>query len=128
MFVSAGKPAHIASALDIMLDAPLGAAAFNNEFGRPALAGYFRTFLAREPGTPHVPVGTHKHAHPDDMPHVKDGKEAGGKVRVRGYHKPIMLAGGVGNVRPEFAHKTQVDVRVFLFSHHHLPPIFIVPS
>ncbi|KZV67161.1 phosphoribosylformylglycinamidine synthase [Peniophora sp. CONT] len=102
-----GKPAHIASSLDIMLDAPLGAAAFNNEFGRPALAGYFRTFLAREPGTPHVPIGTHKHAHPDDMPQEKGGE---GKVRLRGYHKPIMLAGGVGNVRPEFAHKRGIEV------------------
>ena len=91
-----------------MLDAPLGAAAFNNEFGRPALAGYFRTFLAREPGTPHVPVGTHRRAHPDDMPH--HGEKDVGKVRLRGYHKPIMLAGGVGNVRPEFAHKRQIDV------------------
>ena len=97
-----------------MLDAPLGAAAFNNEFGRPALAGYFRTFLARVPGTPHVPVGTHRHAHPDDMSHMTGEKGEGGKVRLRGYHKPIMLAGGVGNVRPEFAHKRQIDVSSFL--------------
>jgi phosphoribosylformylglycinamidine synthase len=79
-----GRPAHIASALDIMLDGPLGAAAFNNEFGRPALTGYFRAFSERVPG----PVG------------------AGS---VRGYHKPIMLAGGLGTVRPQFAHKTKIS-------------------
>ena len=65
---SPGKPAHIASALEIMLEAPIGAAAFNNEFGRPNLLGYFRTFEA----------------------------EVGGVLR--GYHKPIMLAGGLGNI------------------------------
>ncbi|KAJ3284942.1 hypothetical protein HK104_009699 [Borealophlyctis nickersoniae] len=69
-----GKPAHIASALDIMIEAPLGGAAFNNEFGRPNLAGYFRTYL-------------------DEVP-TKSGTE------VRGYHKPIMIAGGMGTVRP----------------------------
>ncbi|KAH9973938.1 phosphoribosylformylglycinamidine synthase [Russula compacta] len=76
-----GRPTHIASALDIMIEGPLGAAAFNNEFGRPALTGYFRTFAEREPG----PNG-----------------------RIRGYHKPIMLAGGLGNVRPQFAHKSKI--------------------
>ena len=63
-----GKPGRIASALDIMLEGPIGAAAFNNEFGRPNLAGYFRSFEI----------------------------EAGGELR--GYHKPIMIAGGVGNI------------------------------
>jgi phosphoribosylformylglycinamidine synthase len=63
-----GKPGRIVSALSIMLEGPIGAAAFNNEFGRPNLAGYFRTFEA-----------------------------AVGGVR-RGYHKPIMLAGGIGNI------------------------------
>ncbi|KAI0266957.1 phosphoribosylformylglycinamidine synthase [Gloeopeniophorella convolvens] len=76
-----GRPAHIASALDIMIEGPLGAAAFNNEFGRPTLTGYFRTFAEREAG--------------DDGP-------------VRGYHKPIMLAGGLGNVRPQFAQKSKI--------------------
>jgi len=71
------KPERIASALDIMLDGPLGGAAFNNEFGRPALCGYFRTFELEV-------------ASPDGGP---DGRE------VRGYHKPIMVAGGFGNVR-----------------------------
>ncbi|KAI0061618.1 phosphoribosylformylglycinamidin [Artomyces pyxidatus] len=80
-----GRPAHIASALDIMIEGPLGASAFNNEFGRPALAGYFRTFAER------VPV-------------ARDGAS-----EVRGYHKPIMLAGGLGNVRPQFAHKAKIQ-------------------
>ncbi|KAI9455246.1 CobB/CobQ-like glutamine amidotransferase domain-containing protein [Lactarius psammicola] len=79
-----GRPAHIASALDIMLDGPLGAAAFNNEFGRPALAGYFRAFAERVPS----PVA--------------------GAGAVRGYHKPIMLAGGLGTVRPQFARKSSI--------------------
>lgn len=70
-----GRPARIDSALNIMLDGPIGAAAFNNEFGRPNLCGYFRSFEAEVPG----PQGT----------------------ELRGYHKPIMLAGGLGNIRPE---------------------------
>ncbi|KAI5989184.1 CobB/CobQ-like glutamine amidotransferase domain-containing protein [Pisolithus marmoratus] len=80
-----GRPSHIASALEIMLDGPLGASAFNNEFGRPALAGYFRTFAEAVPAS-------------DD----------GLKSEVRGYHKPIMIAGGYGNVRPHFAKKSQI--------------------
>ncbi|KAK5070840.1 phosphoribosylformylglycinamidine synthase [Lithohypha guttulata] len=75
-----GKPNHIASSLDIMLNAPLGAAAFNNEFGRPCINGYFRTFLAQ------VDINSNE-------------KE------VRGYHKPIMIAGGIGTVRPQLALK-----------------------
>jgi len=71
----AGKPDRIASALAIMLEGPIGAAAFNNEFGRPNLAGYFRTF---------------------EM-------EVGGQWR--GYHKPIMVAGGVGNIRADHTTK-----------------------
>ena len=70
-----GKPGRIASALEIMLDGPIGAAAFNNEFGRPNLAGYFRSFEI----------------------------EAGGELR--GYHKPIMIAGGVGNIAARDAFK-----------------------
>jgi phosphoribosylformylglycinamidine synthase len=69
-----GKPDRIVSALDIMIEGPLGAAAFNNEFGRPGILGYFRSF--------EQPVQT------------PSGRE------WRGYHKPIMLAGGIGNVRP----------------------------
>lgn len=74
-----GKPDRIVSALDIMLEGPLGGAAFNNEFGRPALLGYFRTYEEE--------VQSH------------NGKE------LRGYHKPIMLAGGIGNIRKEHIQK-----------------------
>ena len=74
-----GRPAHIASALDIMLEGPIGAAAFNNEFGRPNLCGYFRTY---EEFVPSV-----------------------GGSEVRGYHKPIMIAGGLGNIREQHVHK-----------------------
>jgi phosphoribosylformylglycinamidine synthase len=79
-----GKPDRIASALDIMIAAPLGAAAFNNEFGRPNICGYFRTF-------------------------EQHGLEAGREV-IRGYHKPIMIAGGLGNVRRPDVEKKDVVV------------------
>ncbi len=79
---SIGKPDRIVSALDIMLDGPLGGAAFNNEFGRPNIAGTFRTFEQRVP-------------------------TAGGS-EVRGFHKPVMLAGGLGHVRPEHVQKGKV--------------------
>jgi phosphoribosylformylglycinamidine synthase len=72
-----GKPDRIASALDIMIEGPLGAAAFNNEFGRPNLAGYFRTFEQEFDG------------------------------EMRGYHKPIMIAGGVGNIAARHCFKQQ---------------------
>ena len=77
-----GKPARIASALDIMIAAPIGAAAFNNEFGRPATCGYFRTFEQT----------------------ARDGDVS----LVRGYHKPIMIAGGLGNVRRSDVEKREV--------------------
>ncbi len=77
-----GKPARIASALEIMLEGPLGAAAFNNEFGRPNLCGYFRTFEERVP--------------------CAQGSE------LRGYHKPIMLAGGCGMIRGEHVDKHDI--------------------
>ena len=80
-----GRPAHISSALDIMIEGPLGASAFNNEFGRPALAGYFRTFS-------------------ESVVVSNDGAR-----ELRGYHKPIMIAGGLGNVRPSFAHKSRIS-------------------
>ncbi len=76
-----GKPDRIVSALDIMLEGPIGAASFNNEFGRPNLAGYFRTFEARVPGA--------------------NGEE------LRGYHKPIMIAGGLGNIRADHVQKRE---------------------
>jgi phosphoribosylformylglycinamidine synthase len=75
-----GIPGRIATPLQIMLEGPIGAAGFNNEFGRPALAGYFRTFEQR-----------------------------GGKTReFWGYHKPIMLAGGMGNIRGIHVHKQDI--------------------
>ncbi|KAF2754788.1 phosphoribosylformylglycinamidine synthase [Pseudovirgaria hyperparasitica] len=77
-----GKPSHIASPLDIMLEAPIGAATFNNEFGRPATSGYWRTL------TTEAPI--------DDK-----------TTEIRGYHKPIMIAGGVGTVRPQYAVKEE---------------------
>ncbi|MFJ1337299.1 phosphoribosylformylglycinamidine synthase [Pseudomonas caricapapayae] len=79
-----GKPDRIVNALDIMVEGPLGGAAFNNEFGRPALTGYFRTF-EQSINTPH-------------------GEE------VRGYHKPIMLAGGMGNIREDHVQKGEITV------------------
>ncbi|MGV6816579.1 MAG: phosphoribosylformylglycinamidine synthase [Thiotrichales bacterium] len=77
--VDHGKPDRIVSALEIMLEGPIGAAAFNNEFGRPGICGYFRSF-EEEIETP-------------------DGPE------TRGYHKPIMLAGGVGSIREKHVEK-----------------------
>ncbi len=75
-----GKPGRIVTALQIMLEGPIGAAAFNNEFGRPNLAGYFRTFEENVSG------------------------------EMRGYHKPIMLAGGVGNIAAIHTHKHDLPV------------------
>jgi phosphoribosylformylglycinamidine synthase len=77
-------PERMATPLEIMTDGPIGGAAFNNEFGRPNLAGYFRTFESTVPGLPNN--------------------------EIRGYHKPIMIAGGVGNVRAEHANKIDVPV------------------
>ena len=73
-----GKPGHISSALDIMLEGPIGGAAFNNEFGRPNLLGYFRTFEEQYQG------------------------------QMRGYHKPIMLAGGLGSIQAQQTHKDEI--------------------
>lgn len=77
-----GKPNRLASALDIMIEGPLGAASFNNEFGRPNLCGYFRTY--------------------EEEVQSFNGQE------VRGYHKPIMLAGGWGNIRREHIIKDHI--------------------
>ncbi|MCP8463417.1 phosphoribosylformylglycinamidine synthase [Pseudomonas sp. ZM23] len=79
-----GKPERIVTPLDIMIEGPLGGAAFNNEFGRPNLAGYFRTF-EQSIATPR-------------------GDE------VRGYHKPIMIAGGMGNIREDHVQKGEISV------------------
>jgi len=72
------SPSRMATALQIMLEAPIGASAFNNEFGRPAICGYFRSFEFEMNG------------------------------RRRGYHKPIMLAGGMGNIRPQHVQKQKI--------------------
>ena len=77
-----GKPGRIDSALQIMLEGPIGAASFNNEFGRPNICGYFRSFEQQVP--------------------TVNGDE------VRGYHKPIMLAGGLGNIRETHVEKGQI--------------------
>lgn len=74
-----GKPNHMASAQKIMTDAPLGAAAFSNEFGRPTLAGYFRVFLQKD-----------------------------AQNEYYGYHKPIMIAGGYGNIDRAIGHKNPI--------------------
>jgi phosphoribosylformylglycinamidine synthase len=79
-----GKPDRIVSALDIMIEGPIGGAAFNNEFGRPNICGYFRSFEQAAAGDP---------AH-----------------RTRGYHKPIMIAGGMGNVRRNHVEKCEIPV------------------
>ncbi len=78
-----GKPARIVSALDIMIEGPIGGAAFNNEFGRPNLCGYFRTLEGEAQGI--------------------------NGVEIRGYHKPIMIAGGYGNIREEHVDKGTFD-------------------
>ncbi len=80
--VDYGKPERIASALDIMLEGPIGAASFNNEFGRPNTCGYFRTF--------------------EQKVKTANGHE------IRGYHKPIMVAGGVGSIRREHIDKHDI--------------------
>lgn len=74
-----GKPSRMASPLQIMIDGPLGGAAFNNEFGRPNLNGYFRTFEQNVNG------------------------------EVKGFHKPIMIAGGYGNIRPDHVEKDPIQ-------------------
>jgi phosphoribosylformylglycinamidine synthase len=79
-----GKPDRIASALDIMIAAPIGAASFNNEFGRPNTCGYFRVF--------------------------EQEAASAGSAAIRGYHKPIMVAGGLGSVRRQNVEKKDVVV------------------
>lgn len=79
-----GKPERMASALDIMIDGPLGSAAFANEFGRPNLNGYFRTFQL-------------------DTSAEQDGSQ------MRGYHKPIMIAGGYGNIKRNLVQKNSIQ-------------------
>lgn len=82
--INSGKPSHIASALNIMIDGPIGSASYNNEFGRPNIAGYFRVFE----------------------------QEVNGKSY--GYHKPIMLAGGLGHIDANHIEKKQLDENTLL--------------
>jgi len=89
-----GKPEHVASALQIMIEGPLGGAAFNNEFGRPNLAGYFRVYEQT------VPDGPGEQAVPDGP-----GLQAVSTGTRRGYHKPIMIAGGLGTISAGQTHK-----------------------
>jgi phosphoribosylformylglycinamidine synthase len=81
-----GKPERIASPLQIMVDGPLGGAAFSNEFGRPVLGGYFRTYEQNV------------------------GATALGANTVFGYHKPIMIAGGIGSIADQHTHKNDIPV------------------
>ncbi|MDB5906015.1 MAG: purL, partial [Massilia sp.] len=82
-----GKPERIASPLQIMIDGPLGGAAFSNEFGRPVLGGFFRTYEQN--------VGR---------------LSAGAQETVYGYHKPIMIAGGIGSIADQHTHKNEIPV------------------
>lgn len=77
-----GKPERIASPLQIMIDGPIGGAAFSNEFGRPVLGGYFRAYE----------------------------QNVGAAGAVYGYHKPIMIAGGIGNISAKHTHKDEIPV------------------
>ncbi len=83
-----GKPDHLASALDIMLEGPIGGAAFGNEFGRPNLAGYFRSFEQIDKQQPE-------------------------QIR-RGYLKPIMIAGGVGTIRTDQIKKQEIPAGAYV--------------
>ena len=110
-----GRPSHIASALEIMLDGPIGAAAFNNEFGRPALGGYFRTLeidVARAATSDGSgagdPAARSAGAAREDFARLDDDVGAGRRSRVYGYHKPIMIAGGVGNIRTDQVRKSGI--------------------
>ena len=77
-----GKPERIASPLQIMIDGPIGGAAFSNEFGRPVLGGYFRAYE----------------------------QNVGAAGAVYGYHKPIMIAGGIGSISAKHTHKDEIPV------------------
>jgi phosphoribosylformylglycinamidine synthase len=133
-----GKPDRIVSALDIMLDGPLGAAAFNNEFGRPAICGYFRSYEQEVPialpvrvevegsglgsasTAPRQPTSTSSsnlNSPPASSPAsalpspiaVRPSPSVAPATELRGYHKPIMLAGGLGNIRGEHVRKGAIE-------------------
>jgi phosphoribosylformylglycinamidine synthase len=130
-----GKPGRIVSALDIMIEGPLGGAAFNNEFGRPAINGYFRTFEAAVPAAVQssqltVHGSADKKLNTEDAEHteLQSGSETknaslptsvssvtsvlknpASATELRGYHKPIMLAGGLGNIRAGHIEKNPIN-------------------
>ncbi len=108
-----GKPGRIVSALDIMLEGPLGGAAFNNEFGRPAINGYFRTFEQEVPARlPAVEGSKLKGESQGPGGSVSQPSTLNSQLpstELRGYHKPIMLAGGVGNIRGEHVKKGVIN-------------------
>ncbi len=89
-----GKPGRIVSALDIMIEGPLGAAAFNNEFGRPSINGYFRTYEQEVPAA---------------IASERSPSAAHSATEWRGYHKPIMLAGGLGNIKADHIKKGAIN-------------------
>ena len=125
-----GKPGRIASALDIMLDGPIGGAAFNNEFGRPNIVGYFRTFemSIQSPTQTDSQNPTHHQENPpypplEEIPPTPLCKGGQGgfpetepvlwgrdveTIKLLGYHKPIMIAGGLGNIRPQLVAKETI--------------------
>ncbi len=112
-----GKPGRIVSALDIMIEGPLGGAAFNNEFGRPAINGYFRTFEQEVPAPSAVESQKLK---VESQGSAKGGSDfqpstfnsqlsVASATELRGYHKPIMLAGGLGNIRADHVQKGKIN-------------------
>ncbi len=111
-----GKPGRIVSALDIMIEGPLGGAAFNNEFGRPNIAGYFRTYEQEVPmAAGRGAIGKRREADPA-IPNASSSdpspiafRHAPPATELRGYHKPIMLAGGLGNIRPDHVKKGVIE-------------------
>jgi phosphoribosylformylglycinamidine synthase len=120
-----GKPGRIVSALDIMIEGPLGGAAFNNEFGRPAICGYFRTFESIVPAAlaadqvsgsefgvsssqPKTQNPEPKTSPASTTPNPKH-QTPNTPVELRGYHKPIMLAGGLGNIRADHVQKAAIN-------------------
>ncbi len=118
-----GKPNRIVSALDIMIEGPLGGAAFNNEFGRPNILGYFRTFEQEVPGKKikneelgikngeeglEFEVDDIDKEESENSEILNSDSEVSAETEIRGYHKPIMLAGGLGNIRREHIEKGQV--------------------
>jgi phosphoribosylformylglycinamidine synthase len=129
-----GKPNRIVSALEIMIEGPLGGAAFNNEFGRPNINGYFRTFEAEVPAAAAMAKVTSDKwqvASDGTTTAAREVREADGdkvrpsgvsgpslvthhsslatSVELRGYHKPIMVAGGLGNIRGDHIKKGVIN-------------------